>query len=297
MSRTGIAAVLALLGCLLAGLAVAAYSLNHEIADQDRYVRAVTPVADDPLVRQELAARVSDTISAKLAPGNLQLPAAARELVGDVVTKVVESDGFRTAWVAVNKAAQPEVVAMLRGDPSSLSIADDTVLLDVGAVVDQAKARLIADGVPFARQLPDIDASVKLFSRPAIRKAVPAFGVLQDLSVVLPVVALALLAAALLISARRARTLVVIGAGLAVVMLLVVLYQWISRDQLTSASPSPHMAGAFYDALTGDLRTLVWVVFGIGVLAAVFGFFFRRGTARDQPPSRTPATGAPGSRW
>jgi hypothetical protein len=273
VSRTGVATVLALLGCLLAGPAVAAYSLNHQIADQDRYVQAVTPIADNPAVRQEVAARVSDAISAKIMPGTRQLPQSGRELVSDIVTKSVESNVFRTAWAAANRTAHPEVVAMLRDEPSTLRIVDDTVLLDVGAVVDQVKARLVTDGVPFARQLPDVDASIRLFSRPAMRQAIPAFGVLQDLSVVLPVVVFALIATGLAISGKRRRTLIITtGIWLAVSMLLLVLYQWIGRDQLTARSQSPQLAGAFYDAFTGSLDTLLWTVFGIGVAAVISGF-------------------------
>lgn len=272
MSRTGVATVLALLGCLLAGPAVAAYSLDNQLADQDRYVRAVTPIADIPAVRQELAGRVSEAAAAKLMPGDLQLPESARSLLHSAVTKLVESDQFRTGWVAANRTAQPEVVKMLRGEPSSLRVVDDTVLLDLGVVADQVKARLAQAGVPFARQLPDIDTSVRLFSRPAIRQAIPAFGLLQDLSVVLPFAAALLIVVGLAISARRGRTLIVTGLGLAVSMLLVLLYQWISRGQLISRSRSPELASAFYDAFTGNLMTLLWVLFGVGVVAAAGGF-------------------------
>lgn len=271
MSRTGVATVLTLLGCLLAGPAVAAYSLNHQVADQDRYLQAVTPIAANPAVRQELADRVSAAVAAKLTPGDLQLPERAQSLLHSVVTKLVDSDEFRTGWVTANKTAQPEVVKMLRGEPSSLRVEDDTVLLDLGVVADQIKARLVEEGVPLARQLPSVDTSVRLFSRPAIRQAIPAFGLLQDLSVVLPLVAAALIVIGLAISARRGRTAIVTGLGLPVSMLLVVLYHWISRGQLAARSRSPELASAFYDAFTGDLMILVWVVFGIGVLAAAGG--------------------------
>jgi hypothetical protein len=271
VSRTGVATFLALLGCLLAGPAVAAYSLNHQVADQGRYLQAVEPIAGIPSVRQELADRVSETVAAKLTPGDLQLPESARSLLHSVVTKLVESDEFRSGWVMANKTAQPEVVKMLRGEPSSLSVVDDTVLLDLGVVADQVKARLIQQGVPLARQLPSVDTSVRLFSRPAIRQAIPAFGLLQDLSAVLPFVAAALIVGGLAISARRRRTVIVTGLGLAVSMLLVLLYQWISRGQLIDRSRSPELAGAFYDAFTGDLTVWLWVMFGLGVLAAVGG--------------------------
>ncbi|MBP2324572.1 hypothetical protein JOF56_004957 [Kibdelosporangium banguiense] len=271
MSRTGAATVLALLGCLLAGPAIAAYSLDHQLADQDRYVQAVTPIAGNPAVRQELADRISETAAAKLTPGDLQLPESARRLLHSAVTKFVESDSFRTGWAAANRTAQPEVIKMLRDEPSSLRIVDDTVLLDLGVVADRIKSRLIDEDVPFARQLPDVDASVRLFSRPAIRQAIPAFALLQDLSVILPIIVVALLVLSLAISARRRQTLIVTGLGLVVSMLLVVLYQSISRGQLTARSQSPELAGAFYDAFTSNLTTLLWVAFGIGVVAAVGG--------------------------
>lgn len=260
-----------MLGCLLAGPAVAAYSLNQQIADQDRYLQAVAPIEAIPAVRRELADRVSEAVAAKLTPGDLQLPERVRSMLHSVVTKLVDSDEFRTGWVTANKTAQPEVVKMLRDEPSSLRVVDETVLLDLGVVADQVKARLIQEGVPLARQLPDVDASVRLFSRPAIRQAIPAFGLLQDLSVVLPFVAVALIVVGLAISTRRRRTVIVTGVGLTVSMLLVLLYQWISRGQLTVRSRSPELASAFYDAFTGELTVWLWAMSGVGVLAAVGG--------------------------
>lgn len=234
-------------------------------------MRAVTPIAVNPAVRQELADRVTEAVAAKLTPGGLKLPDSARRTLHSVVTKFVDSDEFRAGWAAANSVAQPEVVKMLRDEPSSLRIVDDTVLLDLGVVADRVRDWLVKESVPFAQRLPDIDASVPLFSRPAIRQAIPAFGLLQDLSVVLPIVAVVLIAAGFAMSVRRRRTLIVTGVGLAISALLVLLYQWIGRGQLADRSQSPEMAGAFYDAFTGDLATLLWVLFGIGVLAVAGG--------------------------
>jgi hypothetical protein len=266
--------VLTLLGCLLAGPAVAAFTMDRQITDQDEYVRTVTPVADDPLVRRELAARVSDVISEKVMPGDAQLPDTLRQALGIAVSKVVESGQFRTAWAAINKAGQPQVIAMLRGEPSSLRIENDMVVLDVGVVMEQVKARLIAEDTPLARYLPDLDVSVKVFSRPAIRRAIPAFDLLEKLSLALPIAALVLLVLGLVLS--RGRTLLLTGIGLAVAMLLLVLYQGISRSRLVSTSQTPVLAGAFYDALTSRLDVVLWAVFGIGILTAVGGFVVLR---------------------
>lgn len=256
-----------MLGCLLAGPAVAATTLNHRIADRDQYVESVTPIAADPAVREELTSRVSDAIGAKLTPGDLRLPESVRNTLHSAVANVIDSDEFRSGWVAANRTVQPEVVTMLRGEPSSLRIVDDTVMLDLGVVTDRIKAKLVAD-MPFVRRMPHVDILVPVFSRPAVRQAVPAFGLFQDLSLILPIAAAALVLIGVAVSARRRLTTIVTGIGLAVSAFLVLLYQWISSDQLVSGSKSPELARAFYAAFTGNLPVLLWVLFGAGLLLA-----------------------------
>jgi hypothetical protein len=274
--RNVVATVLVVLGSLLAGPAVAAFTMDQQIADQDRYLRAVTPLAADPVVRRAVTDRISGAINDRFGPGDHDLPAPVRKVVDAGVAKVVDSDAFRTAWTALNKAAHPRLVAMLRGQSGSLRIEDDVVLLDLGVVMAEIKARLVADGVPLAEHLPAVDASVRLFSRPAVRRAVPAFSVLEHLGVVLPLTVIALLAAGIVLSTRRRMTLVHAGTGVALAMLLIVLYQWISRGQLIATSQSPPLAGAFYDALTGYLTITLWVVFGVAAAAALAGLLARR---------------------
>lgn len=269
MSRTVVATVLVLLGCLLAGPAVAAYALTREISYQDRYLAAVTPLADDPVVRDAVAARITDAISKKLGPGDRELPASVRRVVDTGVRKFVDSNAFRPAWITVNRQAHPQVIAMLRDEPDALRIEDDEVLLDLGVVVEDIKSRLAAEGVPLAEQLPKVEASIHLFSRPAVRRAIPAFGTLEKLSIALPVAVIALLAIGIASSARRGRTLFIAGTGLATAMLLLLLYREIGHGQLVARSRSPELAGAFYDALTSHVTILLWLVFGIAAVAAL----------------------------
>jgi hypothetical protein len=273
VSRGVAATVLVILGCVLAGPALAAYALDRQITDQDRYLAAVGPLAEDPVVRQAIAGRISGAL-------NERLPASARRVVDSAVTKIVDSDAFRSAWISINRAAHPRVIAMLRDEPGSLRIEDDTVLLDIGEVAAEVKARLVADGVPLADRLPEITASVPLFSRPAVRRAIPAFGTMQALRIALPVTVTALLAAALIAARRRDRTLILAGTGIVVAMLLVVLYQWIARRQLVARSKSPDLAGAYYDALAGSLSTLRWVVLGAGAASGVAGVVLYTTTSR-----------------
>ncbi|MFC4858706.1 hypothetical protein [Actinophytocola glycyrrhizae] len=281
--RTTFGTILVLLGCLLAAPAVAAYALVGEVTDRQRYLDAVEPLADDP----EIQASVTEQINAALAG---KVPESARSLVDQSVASFVRSDQFRQLWISVNQEAHPEVLAMLRGEEGgSLSVQGDAIVLDLGDVAAQLRERMTTEGVPFAEQIPPIDASVELISRPAVRQLVPAFDLLETLSVVLPIVTLLLLVGGVLIAARRGRVLIVGGIGLVVTMLLLVLFQFVARSEVTARSPRPELAGAFYDALTSQVMTIAWIACGVGGVAVIVGGIAsaaRSRRAASPPPRR-----------
>ncbi|MGB3438094.1 MAG: hypothetical protein WBA97_05000 [Actinophytocola sp.] len=283
--RTTFGTILVLLGCLLAAPAVAAYALVGEVTDQQRYLDAVEPLADDP----DIHASVAGQINAALAD---KVPASAQPLVDQSVNSFVRSDEFRQLWITVNREVHPEVLAMLRGEEGgSLSVQGDAIVLDLGDVATLLRQRMTEAGAPFAEQIPRINASVELISRPAVRQLVPAFDLLEKLSVVLPIVALGLLIGGVAVAGGRGRVLVVGGVGLVVMMLLLVLFQFLARSQVTARSPKPELAGVFYDALTSQVMTIAWVVCGVGGIAILVGGFVaaaqsRRAAAAPPPPRR-----------
>lgn len=281
MFRTGFATVLVLLGCLLAGPAVAAYVLVDEVTDRQSYLDAVTPLADDDAVRSAVADQISGALGEKV-------PQQARQIVDSSITKFVESDQFRPAWVKLNTEVHPQLLALLRDEPGSLAVEGDAVVLDLGVVAADVKQRFIDDGVPLANRIPTIEAKVQVISAPAVRQAQPAFDLLEKLSIGLPVAAIALIVAGLALSARRGRTLIITGFGLVVSMLLVVLLQWLARSQVTARSPSPELAGPFYDALTSSMSIVLWVVCGIGGVFVIAGGILARRRSANPPAARQP---------
>jgi hypothetical protein len=283
--RTTFGVILVLLGCLLAAPAVAAFALAGEVTDQERYLEAVTPLADDPAIRQTVTEQLTNAVAAKV-------PEVARPLVGQSVAGFVESPDFRTLWVEVNKEAHPQVLAMLRGEQNGgVRVEGDALVLNLGVVADRVKQRMIAEGVPLADQIPAVDADVQLLSRPAVRQLVPAFDLLEKLSVALPVAVIVLLIAGVAIAARRGVTLVTAGIGLAVMMLLLVLFQALARSQVTAKSSQPDLAGSFYDALTSQVMTMAWVICAIGGAAIIGGGLLAAAesrSARSRYPDNRP---------
>jgi hypothetical protein len=262
VSRTAFATVLVVLGCITAGPAVAAFAMDRELTDQDRYLEAVTPLVDDPAVHDAITNRVE----AALLDQTATLPPELEQAIETTVVRAVESDAFRTAWVELNRQAHPQVLAMLRDESGTVAVEGDGLVLDLGAVFEEVRAQL-----PQSLVVPDVDASVEIVSRSSLQQAAPAFTLLEQLSVLLPIAAIVLLAAGLALSARRAGTLVVAGVGVALSMLLVAVALWLFRDQAMSRSTEPELAGALYDALTASLTTMLWVVLAISVAAAAIG--------------------------
>jgi hypothetical protein len=284
--RTGFATVLVLLGCLLAAPAVVAFVLVDEVTDRETYLEAVTPLADDPAVQGEVSGQVSAALDDKV-------PAAAKELVDSSIDNFVQSDQFGEVWVRLNTEVHPQLLALLRDEPGSLAVEGDAVTLNLGVVTDEVKARLVADEVPLADRIPEVDAKMELVSGPAVRQIVPAFDLIEKLKDILPVAAVLLIVAGLALSARRGVTLVVTGFGLVLAMVIVVLAQFLLRSEVTARSPAPELAGPFYDAITGRLSIVLWVICGIGGVFVIVGAILARRAGRPAagPPARDYAFG------
>lgn len=286
--RTTLGVILVVLGFLLAAPAVAAYALVGEVADETTYLAAVTPLVDDPAVQQAVSAQITQALADK------GIPESAQPLVQRSVDSYVASPDFKELWVEVNKEAHPQVIAMLRGEEGgSLSVKGDAIVLNLGDVAERLKQRMVAEGVPLADQIPAIDASVTLLSRPAVRQLVPAFDLLEKLSVLLPVLTVVFLVGGVALSARRGRTLVVGGIGLVVMMLLLVLFLFLARSEVSARSSQPELAGAFYDALTNSVMIIAWIVCAVGGVAVIAGGFLAaaqtRRVAAAARPRRAPA--------
>jgi cytochrome c oxidase assembly factor CtaG len=273
--RTTLGTILVVLGFLVAAPAVAAYALVGQVTDEQTYLDAVTPLADDPAIQQSVAGQITKALTDK------GLPESAQPLVQKSVDSFVASPDFKELWVSVNKEAHPEVLAMLRGEQGgSLAVKGDAIVLDLGDVAAKLKQRMAAEGVPLAEQIPPINASVQLISKPAVRQLVPAFDLLEKLSVLLPVLTIVFLLGGVVLSARRGRTMVVGGIGLVVMMLVLVLFLFLARSEVTARSGQPELAGAFYDALTNQAMVIAWIVCAVGGVAVVAGGFLAAAQSR-----------------
>ncbi|MFF8646656.1 hypothetical protein ACF06D_00195 [Streptomyces griseoluteus] len=292
--RSVCAAVLIVLGCLLAPLALVATWTADLADDTDQYVATVAPLAHDPAVQNAAAARITDELMRYLdlsdllkdvapadrprlekALGTLgkSLDDAISGFVQDKAREVVASDTFARFWTDANRRLHTTVDKALTGSGGgAVRIEGDAVTVDLAPVVQQVKSRLVDAGLKPAAKIPDVHTDFTVLRTEKVADLQTYFRLLQLAGVWLPVVAALLLAGGVLLAVRRRRALVAAALGFAVTALLLGVGLSVFRAFYLDALPasvSQPAAGAVYDTLTRFLRTAVRAVVALGVVLAL----------------------------
>lgn len=304
--RPVVATVLVLIAAVLAPLGVVARWAHNEVADTDRYVESIAPLADDPAIQAAVTDRVTNEIVTRLqvqavtqeaidALADRGLPPLAATsltalsgpladaiegFVHDQVAQLVASDQFETAWVEANRQAHTQMVAVLTGEDSELvEITDNAVSVNLASVIDAVKLRLIDRGFTLAERLPAIDAQFTIFQSDDITTAQNAFRLLKALNTLLPVVILALLAVAIAISRNRRTTLITAMIAIAAAMLglgvALNAFRMVYLDAVPTDQISVDAAAAVYDTLVWfirlNLRAILVLTLAVAAIAWVSG--------------------------
>ncbi|MFF6802791.1 hypothetical protein [Streptomyces sp. NPDC012616] len=292
--RSVFAVVFIVLGCVLAPLGLVAAWTSSIVGDTDRYVDTVRPLAADKDIQNAAADRVTDALMERIdltallqdaapaqrpllekALGKLgpSLEDAVRSFVHDKAQAIVASDAFQKIWTDANRRIHSSVEKALTGSGGgAVKIRNDTVTLDLAPVVDQVKQRLVDSGMTVAGKIPEIHTDFTLVRSEDIGKVKTYFRVLQLVGFWLPVVAVLLVAAGVLLSTHRRRVLIVAALCFAFATLLLGIALTVFRVVYLDALPagvSQPAAGSVYDTLVRFLRTSVRSVVALAVVVAL----------------------------
>ena len=301
--RTVVATLLIVVACVLAPLSVVAIWTRNQVTNTDRYVATVTPLADDPAIQQaiadqitaqvfryidveQLTSQVVDALSERGVPPAVatQLQALSGPIANGLesftrtqVTNVVQSDAFSDAWVQANRVAHDELVKALTGEGGgSVTIENDTVSVNMAAMIAAVKQRLVDSGFALASRIPEVDASFVLFQSADITRARSAFNLLNTLGVWLPVVAIVLLVLGVYVARDHRRALVGAAVGVAVSMVVLALALTVFRSIYLDAVPAavlPHDAAAvLYDTIVRFLRLGLRTILVLALVVAAGAF-------------------------
>lgn len=292
--RAAFSAVLIALAALLAPLGAVAVWVADEMADTDRYVATVAPLARNPDVRAAVTDRVTDAAMAKIDLDSLlskvtpserprlekaldglrgPITSGIRDFVRQTVAAFVASNAFAMLWEQLNRHAHAAFTGALTGESdSAVKVKGDTVVLDLEPVVAQVKQRLLGRGLGAASLIPNVRTDFVLVKSEDVHRVRTGFRALQIAGSWLPIITLALAAGGVLLAARRRRALVAaalgIAAGVAVLGIGLVIFRVIYLDHLP-AGTNEAAASAIYDQIVRFLRVTVRMLIVLGIMVAL----------------------------
>jgi len=297
--RAVAAVICVVLAALLTVPTALAFWGQRTLNDTQRYVDTVGPLISSPQVQAAITTKVTDAIQQqvnveailddvfagvitdrpRLAKLVGPLSGAINGLIDTQVRNFVASDTFADLWVQANTKAQESLIRLLRGDDSgAVSLQGDQVVLDLSAVIDQVKQRLVARGLTIVESIPvpAVDKQIVLLDAPQLRQARTVYAFANPVAKWLIVLVAALYLAAFLLTRRRPRMTVTIGAVLAVngagLALALSVGRQLFINQLAGTVFGP-ASSVFYDTLLGYLQRGWHVMCWLGLVLILAGWF------------------------
>ena len=300
--RTPVSIVLIVLGCILGPVAVLGVWAGNEVSDTGRWVATVEPLIHDPAIQNVLTDKITteitnrlnvtgtiDQASAQLNDRGLtrissllnsfgpQIASSVTGFIHSTVHRVISGPRVAKLWVRVNTAAHQAVVQVLSGQGNgAISTSNGQITLNLGPFIAVVKQDLVAHGFALASNIPPISPTVALFQAKDLGKAQAGYRLITTLKIVLPILALVLLAAGVWVARGRRRALIWATLGLAASMLVLAIGLLIARSIYLNSVPPTVLPGdaaaAAFDAMVYFIRVGLRVVLAVGLVIAIGAF-------------------------
>jgi hypothetical protein len=275
--------LLIVLGCIVLALANMAFWVRFTALNTSGWVAAVGPLSKNPVIVdavstiavEELSAEIDlEAVALELLPEQFQafsgpLSSVIQGLVADAVAAVLQSDEFHEAWLAANRTVHRTLVDALRGKGSLVYVEEGQVTLDLSDIVGFVEGPLGLEGLDL---FGEDWAKFVLFSSDTLATLQMGVALLDAIGLILPLLAIAAFAIAWLVSLWRRRTLLWIGVGVAITMVLSLALLGLLRPVLLAAVTVPQVRAVFaeiWDTVTrGYLLQTIFLLI-VGVLIAV----------------------------
>ncbi len=273
------------------------------VIDQPEVAAAVGDAAAEQLVealqlQRRLQERLPDEVSVAAGP----ITSAAENYLAQGATRLVQTDGFESAWDAALTAGHELSIGILSGsDTTAIENSDGVVVLDLTPVVNL----LLAEGSDFISDLLGRDVTAPTVTPDTIDQAVAAleqqlgtdlpadFGQVtlfasDDLATaqtwyqtariatwLAPLVAAVLIGLAIAVAPRRGRTALVIVVGTGLLLGLVAVALEPLQSALVGAVQTAGLSGAVgagFQTVVSSLLSGIVLVAGLAVAAAFLLF-------------------------
>lgn len=314
--RTALAALLVILGAIIAPLAVVASWANVQLTDTERFVAAYAPLAEDPAIQRTVIEQTIAVIDEQIDVNRLTsdvidgvidlgtAPAATRALellkgpaaqgvhsiIAQSVERMVTSDAFADVWASTLRVSHTQLIGALQNSGESALVlgSDGTIGIQLQPIIGAVKASLVGEGIAIADLIPEVDRTIAIAQSDAIPQVRLAYSLTTAAGQWLPWIALLLLSAGVLVARRPAVSLIVTAVTLSASMVVTLVAFQVSRAMVVMGTAqfqiSPEAGEALFDSFTVSMRDTLTAVaitaFAIGVAGWLAGPFALPGRMR-----------------
>lgn len=294
-----LSSIMLILGILSAPLALVTHWADSRVLDNQEFSSTIGALADEPVVKDFVVAQSSVAITNQLDLSSIQsnlgqrlpgwLPSAVTDrlenagqalesgisrLISESLARAVDSEIFPTVWERGIQSSHAQALDTLQNEPQPTeTVQADTLSLDIGLLLEQVKADLLAQQVPAAQIIPDMDLQVILLEYSGVEVARNWVGLVESSAQWLPWLSVVLLLGGVLL--HRAVLPLVLGL-LALIMalsygLVKFVAHWLT-DWAVNAGQQPDFVNLIFDELT---RTLSQQLLGLAILFGAFTLVLR----------------------
>jgi hypothetical protein len=196
--------------------------------------------------------------------------------IHSTVHKIVTGPRFASTWIQVNTVAHQTLVNVLSGRGTTVKVVNNQVTIDLAPFINIVKQDLASRGFTLVNKLPPIHVQLALFSAKDLSKAQTLYRLINDLKIVLPILALVLIALGVLVARRHRRALIGAGLGFAASMLVLAIGLAIARTiYLNSVPPSTLPADAaavLFDTFVRFIKTALRTLLVVGLVVAAAAY-------------------------
>ena len=256
--RSILASLLVLVAILLVPFADVGVWVQRELVGATSFVRLGEQVLGRAAVRDALSERLVSDLS-----GTVPGVAGREEALRPVVSSMLASPAVR-----------PALDTVLANTHDQLGHGHDPLQLDVSPVLPAVRAQLpagVASRIPAGLSIAPVTV-LRRQDTPVVWETVQ---VVQHAALVIPLLALAAFAGALLAARRRGGVCIAVGAATLLLALGLIALVRPGRSVLEQQRGTPTQRAAFlagYDAVTRSFVQQTALLAGLGVLVVVIGF-------------------------
>lgn len=280
--------LLIVLACLTAFGGAIAIWMRATTLDTDTFVNTVAPLIQEDAVATVVSneavkalfkeAEITKYLEEEL-PEDLKFIAdplsSGLETVAEFAAKkILMSDQFQWVLEKMLRLAHSEAVAIITGEDAVKLTEEGKVILDVGELLTDVRDQLVADGMGFLKDIsiPESAGQLVLFEADDLGIIKSTVNLLDTLHWILPLLALVLFAAAILIAKDRRKALLGAGVGLAIAMALSLVVLRLARADLLGQIEDKGIqeaAGIIWNRVLSGLVGTNWGALALGVLVAI----------------------------